>query len=222
MLRLLRVVLALACFGLASCSEPQSSPAELIHTGDWSALTPADIAAVRPAGDDLEITLTDSGRAQIAADLPHGSAAPVRVVIANRVAGREAALGVLLNENTLIAPGAGAYFNEAETALSLADPDGAQVIAELWRLHGAVRLQPADYAEAEWRADGVTLRLSAETADAMSRLNAAEPLGRWMLVVYDRHLASAPFTLTVAEDQIDAIVRNEVYREAWREAVTGD
>jgi hypothetical protein len=216
--RPLGAVLALVCFGLASCSEPQSGHAELIHTGDWSALTPADITAVRTAGDDLEITLTDSGLAQIASDLPGASAAPVRIVVANRVAERDALLSAVLDDESLMAPGAGAYVNEVEAALSLANPDGADVMVELWRVHGSVRLQPADYANAVWRTDGVTLHPSPETAEAVSRLNAAELHGRWMLSVDDRHLASAPFTLTVTEDQIDAMVCNESYREAWRAA----
>lgn len=216
--RFMGAVLTLFGLGLASCSEPQSRQAELIHTGAWSALTPADIATVRTAGRDLEITLTDTGRAQIAADLPHEPDAAVRIVVANRTAERDAPLGAVLDGDTLTAPGAGVHLNELETALSLANPDGAQVIAELWRVHGSVPLQPADYADAVWRPDGVTLRPSPETADAIQRMNSTEPLGRWMLSVDDRHLAGSPFTLLVTEDRIDATVRHAVYREAWRAA----
>jgi len=211
-----------SCTALLSCGrpEPATGSAELIHTGAWSVLTPADIAAVRTAGRDLEITLTDTGRAQIAAHLPHEPDAAVRIVVANFTAERDAPLGAVLDGDTLIAPGAGVYLNELETALSLANPHGARVMVELWRVHGSVRLQPADYADAVWGADGVTLRPSPETAEAVSRMNTAEPLGRWMLVVDERHLAGSPVTLSVAEDRIDAKVRNALYREAWRDAVS--
>lgn len=219
--RPMRAFLALACLALASCSAPPSGRAELIHTGDWSVLTPADIAAVRAAGRDLDITLTDTGRAKIAADLRREPEPMVRIVAAGRVAERDAPLEALLDGDTLIAPGAGVYLDALETALSLADPNGADVMVELWRVHGAVRLQPADYAHALWRTDGVTLRPSPETAEALSRMNSAEPLGRWKLVVDDRSLADSPFTLTVEADRIDATVRIDLYREAWREAATG-
>jgi hypothetical protein len=217
----MRAMLALACMALASCAEPPSGRAELIHTGDWSMLTPADLAAVRAAGRDLDITLTDRGRAQIAADLRHEPDAAVLIVGAGRVAERDAPLEAVLDGDTLIAPGAGPYLNALETALSLADPDGADVMVEIWRVHGAVRLQPADYAHAVWRADGVTLRPAPETAQALSRMNAAEPFGRWKLVVDDQSLAGSPFTLTVEADRIDATVRIDLYREAWREAAAG-
>ena len=220
MSRSIRAFLVLACLTMAACSQPTAGRAELIHTGDWSVLTPADIAAVRTTGRDLDITLTDTGRAQIAADLPHESGAAVLIVVAGRVAERDVPLEAVLEGDTLIAPGAGHYLNALETALSLADPDGADVMVELWRVHGAVRLQPADYAQALWRADGVTLRPSTETAEAISRMNAAEPIGRWKLVVDDQSLAGSPFTLTVEADRIDATLRIDLYREAWREAAT--
>lgn len=222
MSRPLTVLLAVVGLLLTGCSQPQSSRAELIHTGDWSALTPANIGAVRVAGEDLQISLTEEGAARIRSDFQNRLDRRVRVVVAGRSAGRDVLLDGLLISQSLIVPGAARFSHELETALSLADPQGAQIIVELWQVHGSVILRSEDFRDAIWRDDGVTLQVSSETTAAISRLNSAEPLGRWMLIVDDRHLASAPFTLSIAEDRIDVHGRVDAFRGVLRGAVTDE
>ena len=216
---LLRIIAAaIGASTLTACSQPEEPVGELLMTGEWALVTVEEVAGAATRGDDLLVELTPAGR-RVLEELDRAQPdLASRLFVAGYASPTPVALNDALEDSELRVSNMGARLDKLQDRLADRRARPTLVAMSALKTYDAVLIESSDMLQANWGEEGVSFTPSPRLAQRIAALNAAHPMGRWVLIGAGRELADS-FLITADAERFTARISNDRALALWREEV---